>query len=101
MKTANLDYRLRHFDGCSRSIKKKEGNILTDLTLNEYRGVFERELEQILREEARKMYSTDLYGKNSGKVVNLSPNFFGMFKGFSSGLKGLDREKSDRSVRHF
>ena len=45
---------------------------MTDLTLNENRGVFERELEQILREEARKMYGTDLYGKNSGKIVNLS-----------------------------
>ena len=81
--------------------KNKEGNIMTDLTLNEYRGVFERELGQILREEARKMYGSDLCGNNSGKIVNPSPNFFGMFKGFSSGLKGLYRKKADHSVRHF
>ncbi|MFC1869433.1 hypothetical protein ACFL0H_15055 [Thermodesulfobacteriota bacterium] len=37
---------------------------MTDLTLNEYRGVPEERLEQILSEEAKMIYSAD-----SGRII--------------------------------
>lgn len=42
---------------------------MTDLTLNEYRGISQRELRQKLQAEARLMFSSDSLEKDVGKAA--------------------------------
>jgi hypothetical protein len=50
---------------------------MTDFTLDEYYGIPEEELGQILQAEARKMFNTDSLENDSEEVVN---NFYLTFQ---------------------
>lgn len=42
----------------------QESDQMTDLTLDQYKGMSEEELEKILKEEARKMFGSDWTDEN-------------------------------------
>ena len=48
----------------------KEGDIMPDLTLDEYKGLSEEELEQILKEEARIICGSDSLKDNFRETLN-------------------------------
>jgi len=48
----------------------KEGDIMPDLTLDEYKGLSEEELEQILKEEARIICGSDSLKDNFRETAN-------------------------------
>lgn len=50
---------------------------MTDFTLDEYYGISEEELGQILQAEARKMFNSDFLENDSEEVVN---NFYLTFQ---------------------
>ena len=48
----------------------KQGDTMPDLTLNEYKGISEKKLARILKEEARKICGVDSLETNSRGAVN-------------------------------
>ncbi len=52
---------------------------MTDLTLNEYEGLSEKELERILTEEAREICGSDSFENNSGKRFKFFKSVKGAF----------------------
>ena len=63
-----------------------------DLTLNEYRGLFEKELARILKDEARKICGVDSLETNSRGTVNDFCSFLHLkYKNFKSHLRNRNR----------
>ena len=59
---------------------------MTDLTLDEYRGIPKEELNQILRDETLKMQGPDPPRIIKDDKTPFSFNFFRLLKGFSNRL---------------
>jgi hypothetical protein len=72
---------------------------VTDLTLNEYEGLSEKELERILTEEAREICGSDSSENNLGKRFKLFFNSLLMLKGLSTGTMELNSART--KIRKF
>ena len=63
-----------------------KADIMTDLSLNEYRGIPKEKLKQILKEEVRKMYGVDFNRVKAEEKSGSCFHFFEHLKGFSRRL---------------
>lgn len=74
--TASAESKERHKD-----LYNREGDIMTDLTLDEFRGLSERELKQSLRENARNMFSPHSFEESYEERINGSDSCVSNIKG--------------------